>query len=108
VVVRVNDGRLWHLSWDGAWSTWRQIPQVVVESDPALGSAGPELLDVFVRATDGSVTRVAFTDGSWDAGAGINNGGLIVGAPAVAVSTAGRIHLVALGTNAQIWATAAG
>jgi hypothetical protein len=54
MIVRGNDGGLWHRYWDGTywyggWSEWESLGGYNIVSDPSAVSWGPGRIDVFVK-----------------------------------------------------------
>jgi hypothetical protein len=68
IYVRDNDNALWQRAyWNGNWHPWgKHDDGMVLASDPALGSMGPDHEHVFVKGTDGSVLHKYWTaSGGW-------------------------------------------
>jgi hypothetical protein len=102
VVARHGDNAMWMKSWNGwSWSAWTSLSGVFT-SGPALASFDQYRLDVFGRGTNNALwqrTRSGSSWGSWTQVAW----NPIASDPAAVSSQYGRIDVVAVGTDGQMY-----
>lgn len=58
LVVRGTGDRLWHRSYDGSWSSWRQVDDVPIQGSPGAVAVGADRVEVFSqRGADGTLLQ---------------------------------------------------
>ena len=99
VVVRGDDGALWHSWYDGTAWQWESIYGLPT-SDASVVLSATGQLDVFVRGKDNALWHKVWS-GAW--GAWGNVGGVLAGAPAAVSSSPGAIDVFVEGADGGLW-----
>jgi len=101
VFVRGGDAGLWHLAYNGTWSTWSSISgNTSIQAEPEAVSWGADRIDVFAWGADSSLLHKSFDGNSWTPTDGFENLGTSLAGPPKAVSDAfGSLHVVSISTE---------
>ena len=102
LAVRGSDNALWHRAFipGSGWSGFASVGGVLT-SGPASISQSPEMLNIFVRAVDGSVAQRPWNGATWLDWIGL--GGGIYGAPAAVSRAENDLDLYARGDGNRVY-----
>jgi hypothetical protein len=108
VFSRGGDGGLWHLSYNGTWSSWTLISgEKKILAQPDVISWDANRFDIFAWGSDNSLLTRSFnaTTGEWTPHNGFEQIGSGLSGPPKALSDAtGSMHVFAYGqSNSIVW-----
>ena len=99
LVVRGDDGALWHTWYDGTAWQWESIYGLPT-SDASIVVSATGQLDVFMRGKDNALWHKVWS-GAW--GAWGNVGGALAGEPAAVSSSPGTFDVFVQGADGGLW-----
>ena len=99
LVVRGDDGALWHSWYDGTFWQWESIYGLPT-SDASIVASPTGQLDVFVRGKDNALWHKVWS-GTWGAWGRV--GGVLASGPAAVSSSPGTIDVFMQGADGALW-----
>ena len=99
VIVRGQDGAVWHRWYAGSWSGWEALGGGTVSS-PAAVSWGAGRLDVFLQGNDNGLWHMWY-QGGWSRWESL--GGVLSSGPAAASRASGQIDVIVRGGDGAFY-----